>query len=75
MNEKKKNNSTYRRKTPATKNVTNMPVELSAIAPMAHADSGRKNTSGILWHSCLLRSGNVPFGHVLHCVSSSGLLI
>lgn len=38
---------TYRRNTPTTNNVINIPVELSAIAPIAHADSGRRNISGI----------------------------
>lgn len=62
----------YRKKTPTTKNVINIPVELNAIAPMAHPDSSRKYCSGISWQYSLYRSGMVPFEHVMHCVSSDG---
>lgn len=62
----------YRKKTPTTKNVINIPDVLKAIAPMAQPDSNRKYCSGMSWQCCLYRSGMVPFWHVMHCVSSDG---
>lgn len=62
----------YRKKTPTTKNVINIPVELKAIAPIAQPDSNRRYCSGISWQCSLVRSGIVPFWHVMHCVSSNG---
>lgn len=43
----------YRKKTPTTKNVINIPVELNAIAPIAQPDSSRKYCSGMSWQYCL----------------------
>lgn len=62
----------YRKNTPTTKNVINIPVELKAIAPMAQPDSNRKYCSGMSWQFSFVRSGIVPFWHVMHCVSSYG---
>lgn len=62
----------YLTNTPTTNSVTNIPVALNAIAPMAQADSGRRYTSGIVWQYCLVASGNVPNWHVRHWVSSVG---
>lgn len=63
-------NKWYRKNTPTTNIVIRMPVELNAIAPIAHPDSGRKNCSGISSHFSFIRSGIVPKRHVTHCVSS-----
>lgn len=57
---------TYRRKTPATNSVMSIPVELNAIAPIAQADSKRRNCSGMSWQFCLKRSGMVPLRQVTH---------
>lgn len=63
------------KKTPTTKSVIIIPVELKAIAPMAQPEPGRRKTSGMSWHSVLAASGTVPLGHVRHWVSSSRLRI
>lgn len=63
---------TYLTKTPTMNKVTNIPVALKDIAPIAQADSGRKYTSGIVWQNCFVGSGSVPNSHFIHWVSSRG---
>lgn len=65
----------YLKNTQITKNVTKIPIELNAIAPIAIGDSNFKKTSGILRQISFDEFGMVPARHVIHCVSSSGFLI
>lgn len=65
----------YLKNTQITKNVTKIPIELNAIAPIAIGDSNFKKTSGIFRQNSFDEFGRVPARHVIHCVSSSGFLI
>lgn len=65
----------YLKNTQITKNVTKIPIELKAIAPIAIGDSSFKKTSGIFLQYSFDEFGRVPARHVIHCVSSSGFLI
>lgn len=56
----------YLKNTQITKNVTKIPIELKAIAPIAIGDSNFKKTSGILRQNSFDEFGNVPARHVIH---------
>lgn len=56
----------YLKNTQITKNVTKIPIELKAIAPIAMGDSSFKNTSGMFRQYSFEAFGNVPARQVIH---------